>query len=100
MRRIQTTQFIPLLLALLLVIALAVPAMPSVGIAAQSTVNLGTAESFAILAGSGITVAGAVESTTIYGDIGSHPTGTYNGEENVVHTGGDVHLADEVAREA
>ena len=73
MKRIQKAKFIPLLLALLLVIALAVPTIPSVGIAAQQKVNLGTAESFAILAASAITVAGEVESTTIYGDIGVYP---------------------------
>ena len=100
MKRIQKAQFIPLLLALLLVIALAVPAMPSVGIAAQQKVNLGTAESFAILAASAITVAGEVESTTIYGDIGVYPNDAYTGEENVVQTGGDVYLADEVAQNA
>ena len=91
MKRILKAQFIPLLLALLLVIALVVPAMP---VAAQSTVNLRTAESFAILAASAITVAGAAESTTIYGDIGVYPNNAYTGEGNVVQTGGDVYLAD------
>ncbi|UNC91197.1 ice-binding family protein [Candidatus Contubernalis alkaliaceticus] len=100
MKRIQKAQFIPLLLLLLLVVTLVVPTMPSVGIAAQQKVNLGTAESFAILAASAITVAGEVETTTIYGDIGVYPSAAYTGEENVVQTGGGVYRANEVAQKA
>ena len=90
-------RFMPLLLMLLLV-AMMLAAMGVM--AAPQKVELGTAESFAILAGSGITVAGEVYSTEIYGDIGSHPTGTYTGEENVIHTFGDVYLADGDALQA
>ena len=57
-------------------------------------VDLGTAESFAILAYSGVTVAGAEDSTTIHGDIGVFPNDAYTGEENVDHTDGAVYLAD------
>ncbi len=48
------------------------------------TVNLGTTRDFAVLAGSGITVAGAVNSSTITGDIGTFPTPAISGLENVV----------------
>jgi hypothetical protein len=57
-------------------------------------VNLGAATNFAVLAGSAITVAGAVHTTTINGDIGSSPTPTITGLENVtlngVNHGGDA----------
>jgi hypothetical protein len=50
-------------------------------------VDLGTASSFAVLAGSGITVAGAVNTTTITGDIGTYPTPSVTGLGNVVLNG-------------
>src|ERR1035441_4676985 len=52
-----------------------------------TTVNLGTASSFAVLAGSGITVAGAVNTTTITGDIGTYPTTSVTGLGNIVLNG-------------
>jgi len=54
---------------------------------AATTVNLGTAGNFAVLAGAGITVAGAINSTTITGDIGTFPTTSISGLENVVLIG-------------
>lgn len=56
---------------------------------AQATIDLGSAANFAVLAGSGITVSGAVNSTTITGNIGTYPTMTFTGAENVVLTGTD-----------
>ncbi len=56
---------------------------------AASAVNLGTASGFAVLAGSGITVAGAVNSTVITGDIGTFPTTSITGLGNVVLNGVD-----------
>ncbi len=56
---------------------------------AQTIVNLGSASNFAVLAGAGITVVGAVNSTTITGDIGSFPTSTFTGAGNVVLAGTD-----------
>ena len=50
-------------------------------------VHLGTAASFAVLAGSGITVAGAAGATTINGDIGTTPTPAITGLGNVVLNG-------------
>jgi hypothetical protein len=50
-------------------------------------VDLGAASGFSILAGSGITVAGAVNSTTISGDIGTFPTTSITGLGNVVLNG-------------
>jgi hypothetical protein len=47
-------------------------------------VPLGTASSFAVLAGSGITVAGAVNTTIITGDIGTFPTLTETGLGNMI----------------
>lgn len=54
---------------------------------AATAVNLGTADGFAVLAGSGITISGAVNTTTITGDIGSFPTASITGLGNAVITG-------------
>lgn len=50
-------------------------------------VNMGTASDFAVLAGSGITVAGAVNTTVITGDIGTYPTPAITGLQNVTLNG-------------
>jgi len=70
-------------LASVLTLALASPAS-----AAQDPVELGTATSFAVLAGSGITNDGATTvSGTSGGDMGSSPTTTFVGAEFVTTTG-------------
>lgn len=56
-------------------------------IKAATTVTLGSADNFAILAGSGITIGGAVNTSAITGDIGSFPTATITGTGNAVLTG-------------
>ena len=102
MRTIQKTKSLPLLLVLLLVTALAVP---PVGIAAQPTVDLGTASTFGVLAGSTITNTGPTTvSGTAGGDIGLHPGDdptmeTFPGQEDVTLSG-TVHLFDAVAEQA
>jgi hypothetical protein len=55
--------------------------------AAVLAVDLRSAADFAILAGSGITIAGPVNSSSITGDIGSFPTPTITGLENLVLNG-------------
>lgn len=47
-------------------------------------INLGAASDFSVLAGSGITITGP---TTIYGDIGSDPTPSITGLENLTLLG-------------
>src|SRR5688572_27988818 len=64
--------------------------------AAASGVPLGTAESFAVLAGSGITNTGA---TTIRGDIGTFPTPSETGSDSIILIGTD-HAGDAVTRGA
>ncbi len=64
--------------------------------AAAPTVGLGTADSFAVLAGAGITNTGP---TTINGDVGSHPTTTQIGFTSVTLTGTN-HFGDAVTQGA
>lgn len=51
------------------------------------TVNLGSAGEFGLLAGAGITIAGPLLSSQVTGSIGSHPTGSITGLENLVLVG-------------
>ncbi|MBK1815071.1 DUF3494 domain-containing protein [Luteolibacter yonseiensis] len=51
--------------------------------AALLSVDLGSAASYAVLAGSGITIAGPANSSTIIGNIGSHATVSITGLENL-----------------
>ncbi len=51
------------------------------------TVDLGSAEGFAVLAGAGITIAAPANSTAISGDIGSHATVSITGLGNLVLDG-------------
>lgn len=55
--------------------------------AAVTAVSLGAADSFAILAGSGITIAGGANTSAITGDIGSYSTATITGIGNVILSG-------------
>src|ERR1700729_1435115 len=64
--------------------------------AAQGPVGLGTADSFAVLAGSGITNTGA---TTITGDVGTYPTPAETGFGSVTLHGTNHH-GDAVSRGA
>lgn len=73
--------------------------LPTLSVAAvQSTVNLGSTASFAVLAGSAITNTGAtgIEGTA-GADIGLSPGSAYTGGETVTLTGGAVHIGDAVA---
>src|SRR5689334_182420 len=56
--------------------------------AAQAPVDLGTADSFAVLAGQGITNANA---TTIIGDVGTFPNPAETGFDTVTLTGTNHH---------
>src|SRR5579864_6920508 len=64
--------------------------------AAPSTVPLGTSDSFAVLAGAGITNTGP---TTIGGDLGTFPTTTESGTGSLTETGTN-HDGDAVTQQA
>jgi type VI secretion system secreted protein VgrG len=64
--------------------------------AAAQSVPLGTADSFAVLAGSGITNTGP---TTVRGDLGTYPTTTETGTASITITGTD-HAGDAVTQGA
>ncbi len=81
-------------LALTLFLAPVVNATPAR--AATPGIDLGTADNFAVLAGSGITNTGP---TTIDGDVGTFPTQTETGFGSVTLTGTD-HAGDAVTQQA
>lgn len=71
-------------------------AAPWVAAAEVETVDMGSAEPFALLAGAGITNTG---STTITGDVGSYPTTSQTGFETVIVVGTN-HGGNNVTQEA
>ncbi|MCD4713118.1 MAG: DUF3494 domain-containing protein [Clostridiales bacterium] len=89
----KSYRFLSLTLVLLLMITMI---GPTVSMAAETTLNFGTAESFAILAGSTITNTGT---TTITGDVGLHPGTIFSGQETATVIG-EIHIADAVALQA
>lgn len=93
-RKIKPLLLMPLLLLLSLLIAVMV--VHTVVMASETEVNLGTANSFAVLAGAGITNTGA---TTITGDVGSFPTTSQTGFETVTLNGIN-HEGDAVTQQA
>lgn len=80
----------------LMISACALLVSPPNLLADPAPVNLDTAKSFGVLAGSGITVTGP---TTILGDIGSYPTPSITGFENVTLSGVN-HAGDAVTQAA
>lgn len=94
MRMAKTMRSIPAVLALVFGAMLA---LPSTGMAAEPTVNLGTTSHFAVLAGSTITNTGP---TTINGsaggDVGLYPGTAFTGQAYVTMSG-VKHLADPAA---
>lgn len=79
------------------VVCLAVGAVGAPAHAAEAPVGLGTAESFAVLAGQSITNTGP---SVVSGDIGVGPGTSVTGIPPLVQVGGAVHVADAVANQA
>ena len=74
--------------SLALSMALVVTVATTASAALQPTVVLGTSESYAVLAGSGITNTGATTASGSAGaNFGSSPTGTFTGSASVTTTG-------------
>jgi hypothetical protein len=105
MKKQNKSSIIKLLLTMLVTINLAISGIPSVVKAAEPTVNLGTASTYAVLAGSTITNTGPTTITgTAGGDIGLHPGDdptieTFPGQVEVT-TNGAIHLFDAAAEQA
>lgn len=97
MKRFKLTGYVALFTTTVL---LALTVAPMTALAAQPTVNLGTTDSFAILAGTTITNTGA---TTVNGsaggDIGLAPGSDFPGQADVTLSGA-VHISDAVATAA
>jgi hypothetical protein len=71
-----------------LAIALVITLTTNASAALQPTIQLGTARTYAVLAGSGITNTGATTASGSYGaNFGSSPTGTFTGSASVTTTG-------------
>ena len=88
------TARLPLLLAVVLAAAAVVlPGGPAD--AQQAPVGLGTADTFAVLAGQGVTNTGP---TTVNGDLGTWPNPAVTGAGLTVN--GSIHAADAVAQQA
>lgn len=108
MKKIIKSKTIKLLLTLLVTIGLAISSVPlrvqAVQVA-EPTVQLGTAGSYAVLAGSTITNTGPTTITgTAGGDIGLHPGDdpeieTFSGQVDIT-TNGTIHLFDAAAEQA
>ena len=85
---------------LIVILMISVLLVPRSAHAAETTVDLGTTSTFAILAGETITNTGT---TVISGDAGSdigiHPGSAFPGMAGVITTG-TIHLADAVAEQA
>ena len=81
---------------LVLALVLLVPLMLAGSAAAATAVPLATADSFAVLAGAGITNTGP---TTVTGDVGTYPTTTIVGASSMT-IGGTNHAGDAVTQQA
>lgn len=86
-----------MLMGLALALAVMVPYQAWAG-AGPAPVDLGSAASFALLAGAGITIV-ATGPTTITGDVGTYPTLAITGLENVTLNGTN-HAGDAVTQNA
>lgn len=99
------SRIIKLLLTMLVTINLAISGIPSAVKAAEPTVKLGTASTYAVLAGSTITNTGPTTITgTAGGNIGLHPGDdptieTFPGQTDIT-TNGTIHLFDAAAEQA
>lgn len=71
-------------------------AMPGSALAAATQVGLGTADSFVVLAGAGVTNTGP---TTLHGDLGTFPTKSITGTAKLTVTGTN-HGGDAVTQQA
>jgi hypothetical protein len=91
---LKKTGLISTLVTLLMVVMILAP---TTIFAAQPTVNLGSTQTFAVLAGSTITNTGStIISGDVGGDVGLSPGTVFTGQADVTISGA-VHLADAVA---
>lgn len=88
------------ILVLALTLILTLTALPSVSMAAEAKVNLGTTSTFAVLAGTTITNTGTtVINGTAGGDVGLAPGSDFTGQASITRSGA-LHINDTVATTA
>ena len=97
MKTLSKMRSIPLLLTSLLVLVVMIEAPATSMAAPQPPVNLGTASSFTLLAGSTITSTGG---TIINGDVGVHPGKAFTAGDPPAIVNGTVYLGDATAAAA
>ena len=94
-KNVKSNGLMAILLVGLLLVSSAIALQGAIAVS-PSTVLLGTAADFSVLAGSGITNTGP---TTIYGDVGTYPTPSQTGFGSVTIIGTN-HGADAVTQQA
>jgi len=91
MKKLNKTLFVPLFVAILAI------SLPTICLAAEPTVNLGTTASFAILAGQTITNTGSsVINGSTGGDVGLYPGSSFVDQATMTISGA-VHINDTLA---
>ena len=102
MKIFNKIRFISLIVSLLLVTMMVVPNMGMAeDIVKQPTVDLGTTSTFAVLAGETITNTGVTTiSGIVGGDVGLYPGPDITGRDELIVTGGAIHINDVLAIKA
>ena len=101
LRSLIKKRFILIILASILLVMVVMMVSPEMSMADPTTVELGTAKSFGVLAGSEITNTGTTWiGGSAGGDVGLYPGTAFTGSEDVTIENGDIYINDAVAEQA